>query len=148
MPSSTPSPDRFQREIDDIIRLAEKRLERQSIGSRARRSSRRLGNALGGFNVSLPRVETLAGLGLALMLASMLMSLLGFSGIFGLVAFYCQVVGLFLLFLAIVLSVTGRKGGGRLGGEGKMWRGERIAYGNPYGDNSLVRGIRRFFGRR
>ena len=148
MPSSTPSPDRFQREIDDIVRLAEKRLERQSVGSRASRSTRRIGNALSSLNVKLPRVETLAGVGLALMLASMLMGLLGFRGVFAEVAFYCQVVGLFLLMSAILLSVTGRKGGGRLGGEDKMWRGERITYGSPYGDNSLVRGIRRLFGRR
>jgi hypothetical protein len=144
MPSSTPSPDRFQREIDDIIRLAEKRLERQSLSSRARRGTRRLGGALSGFNINLPRVETLAGWGLALLLLSWLLSLLHFSGVFGLLGFYAQIVGIFLLFLAIVLSVTGHRGGG----SGKMWRGERVSYGNPYGDNGLVRGIRRLFGRR
>jgi hypothetical protein len=145
MPSSTPSPDRFQREIDDIVRLAEKRLERQSLGSRARRSTRRLGNVFSGFHLNLPRVETLAGWGLALLLLSWLLSLLRFGALLALVGFYAQIVGIFLLFLAIVLSVTGHKGGS---GGSKMWRGERVSYGNPYGDNSIVRGIRRLFGRR
>ena len=44
MPSSPP-PDKFQREIDDIIRIAERRLEHQSFRYRMRKTMRRLGTA-------------------------------------------------------------------------------------------------------
>ena len=75
MPSSPP-PDRFQREIDDIIRLAERRLEHQSFRYRMRRSTRRLGNALGRHShLRLPPAETLGGWGLALLLISWLLTL-------------------------------------------------------------------------
>src|ERR671923_60763 len=74
MPSSPP-PDRFQREIDDIIRLAERRLEHQSFSYRMRRSTRRLGNAVGGFQLRLPPAETLGGWALALLLLGWLMTL-------------------------------------------------------------------------
>jgi hypothetical protein len=52
--------------------------------------------------------------------------------------------------LAILKSVMrGRSGGGSGGGGGgaKMWRGERIQYGNPYGESFLNR-IRRMLRRR
>jgi hypothetical protein len=74
MPSSPP-PDRFQREIDDIIRLAERRLEHQSFRYRLRRASRRFGSALGRINLRLPPAETLGGWGLALLLISWLLTL-------------------------------------------------------------------------
>ena len=80
MPSSPP-PDKFQREIDDVIRLAERRLEHQSFSYRMRRSTRRLGNAFGGFSLRLPSPETLGGLGLALLLISWLMTLPIVSGV-------------------------------------------------------------------
>jgi len=40
----------------------------------------------------------------------------------------------------------GGGGGGGLGG-GKLWRGERISYGNPYGEGWLNRLRRLFRGR-
>ena len=80
MPSSPP-PDRFQREIDDIIRLAERRLEHQSFRYRMRRSTRRLGNAFGGVNLRLPPPEQLGGWALALLLISWLLTLPIVSGV-------------------------------------------------------------------
>jgi len=149
MPSSSPPPDRFQQEIDDIIRLAEKRLERQSVGSAARRSTRGFQNAVRGFNVRMPRAETLAGWGLALMLLSLLLSLVGGFGFLGLAAFWFQVIGLALLAAGLILSLTRGKTGWGGGGE-KMWRGERISYGSPYGGggNFFQRLLRLFRGRR
>lgn len=148
MPSSTPRDDRFQREIDDIVRLAEKRLERQSFGARARRTTRRLGGALSGPSARLPRAETLAGWGLALLLLSWLLSLLRFiapgTGVLG---FALQVVGIALLAAGIIVSLTrGRGGSGGSGGQ-KVWRGERISYGSPY-QGDLMRRLRRLFGGR
>lgn len=144
MPSSTPRDDRFQREIDDIVRLAEKRLERQSFGARARRTTRRLGGALSGPSARLPRAETLAGWGLALLLLSWLLSLLRFiapgTGVLG---FALQVVGIALLAAGIIVSLTR----GRGGSSEKMWRGERISYGSPY-QGDLMRRLRRLFGGR
>jgi hypothetical protein len=147
MPSSPP-PDRFQREIDDIIRLAERRLEHQSFGYRVRRSTRRLGNAVGGFSLRLPSPETLGGSGLALLLISWLLTLPIVSGVPLARVLYQPVliVGVVLLVLALITSLMrGRSGGG--GGGSRMWRGERITYGSPYGESWLRRLRRMFRGR-
>jgi hypothetical protein len=142
MPSSSSSPDKFQREIDDIIRLAERRLERQSVGYRVRRNSRRLGSVFSGFSgfsVSLPRPEVLGGWGLALLMFSWLAGLLGF-GLAHFLSGWAMIIGLALLIVAIITSLSR----GSSGGSGKSWRGERISYGSPYG-SGLVKRIRRLF---
>jgi hypothetical protein len=150
MPSSPP-PDRFQREIDDIIRLAEHRLEHQSFSYRMRQSRRRLGNAFGGLNVKVPSPETMGGLGLALLLISWLMTLPIVSGVLLARVLYQPVliVGVLLLVIALVSSVLrGRSGGGGfVGGGSKVWRGERISYASPYGESWLTRLRRLFRGR-
>jgi hypothetical protein len=147
MPSSPP-PDRFQREIDDIIRLAERRLEHQSFSYRMRRSTRRLGNAMGGFNLRLPPPETLGGSGLALLLISWLLTLPIVSGVLLARLLYQPVliVGVLLLVLALITSLMRGRAGG-VGGGNKMWRGERITYGSPYGEGLLNRLRRMFRGR-
>ncbi len=142
MPSSPP-PDRFQREIDDIIRLAERRLEHQSFSYRVKRSTRRLGNAFGGLSFLLPPAETLGGWAMALLLVGWLMTLPIVNGVLlaRVLAQPVFVVGIVLLVLAIVSSLMrGRTGGGA----GRMWRGERISYGSPYGESWLSR-LRRIF---
>ena len=130
-PSPSPPPDRFQREIDDIIRLAERRLEHQSFGSRVRRTGRRFGAALSGISLRLPAIEVMAGWGLALLLVSWLLSLPLFRGsLLGYAQVWTQAIGIALLALAIIISVVrGRSGGS----SDRMWRGERVAYGSPYG---------------
>jgi hypothetical protein len=150
MPSSPP-PDRFQREIDDIIRIAERRLEHQSFRYRMRRTTRRLGTALSSFNVRLPPAETLGGWGLALLLVSWLLTLpfvnkLPFIGI---IQPTVLGFGILLLTAGLISSlVRGRTaGGGSAPGGGRMWRGERIAYGSPYGESWLSRLRRMFRGR-
>jgi hypothetical protein len=148
-PSPSPPPDRFQREIDDIIRLAERRLERQSFGSRVRRFGRRVGAGISRISLHLPAIEVMAGWGLALLLVSWLLSLPIFRGsLLGYAQVWTQAIGIALLALAIIISVArGRSGGGTgPGGENKMWRGERVSYGNPYGEGFLDR-IRRMFRR-
>lgn len=151
MPSSPP-PDRFQREIDDIIRLAERRLEHQSFSYRMRRSTRRLGNAFGGLSLKLPSPETLGGWGLAFLLISWLLTLPIISGVLlgRILQPWALMLGVLLLTVALVSSLMrgrGAGGGGGFGGGGKVWRGERIAYGNPYGENWLGRLRRMFRGR-
>ena len=142
MPSSPP-PDRFQREIDDIIRLAEHRLEHQSFRYRMRRSMRRLGNAFSGFAIKLPNAETLGGWGLALLLLSWLFSLPFINSMFliNLLRPWVLIFGVLLLTLALVSSLLRGRG---TSGSGKMWRGERLSYSNPYGENWLAR-LRRMF---
>ncbi len=148
MPSSPP-PDRFQREIDDIIRLAERRLEHQSFRYRMRRSTRRLGNAFGGFAPKLPNAETLGGWGLALLLLSWLFSLPFINSMFliRLLQPWVLMLGVLLLTLALVSSLLRGRGTSGSSGGGKMWRGERVAYGNPYGESWLSRLRRMFRGR-
>jgi hypothetical protein len=147
MPSSPP-PDRFQREIDDIIRLAERRLEHQSFGYRMRRSTRRLGSAFSSINLRLPPPETLGGWGLAFLLISWLLTLPIVSGVLlgRMLQPWALMLGVLLLTVALVSSLMRGRGGGG-GGSGKMWRGERVAYGNPYGEGWLSRLRRMFRGR-
>ncbi|MBV9171264.1 MAG: hypothetical protein JOZ81_14395 [Chloroflexi bacterium] len=145
MPSSPP-PDRFQREIDDIIRLAERRLEHQSFSYRMRKSTRRLSNAVGGFSLRLPAPEALGGWGLALLFLSMVISVLMRGGpvVFGIgLGQLSLAIGALLLALALITSVLrGRGPQSSSTGGSKMWRGERIAYGSPYGETWVSR-IRR-----
>jgi hypothetical protein len=142
MPSSPP-PDRFQREIDDIIRLAERRLEHQSFSYRMRRTTRRLGNAFGRLNLRLPPPETLGGWALALLLISWLLTLPIVSGVLlaRILQPWALMLGVLLLTVALVSSLMRGRGG--FGGGNRMWRGERISYGNPYGESWLNR-LRRF----
>ena len=148
MPSSPP-PDRFQREIDDIIRLAERRLEHQSFRYRMRRSTRRLGNAFGGFAPRLPNAETLGGWGLALLLLSWLFSLPFINSMFliRLLQPWVLIFGVLLLTLALISSLIRGRGASGTSGGGKIWRGERVSYGNPYGESWLSRLRRMFRGR-
>ena len=144
MPSSPP-PDRFQREIDDIIRLAERRLERRSFGYRVRKSGRRLGNAFGGLSLRLPPAETLGGWGLALLLVSWLLTLPIIRGVPLALVLYPIVLALGVVLLAAALITSLLRG--RAGGGAKVWRGERVSYGNPYGGGWLGRLRRLFRGR-
>jgi hypothetical protein len=148
MPSSPP-PDKFQREIDDIIRLAERRLEHQSFSYRMKRSTRRLGNAFTGVAPRLPSPETLGGWGLALLLVSWLLTLPIVNGVPLSRVLQQPVLGLgiLLLTLALVTSLLRGRSGGGAGGGNKMWRGERISYASPYGENLLARLRRMFRGR-
>ncbi|MDQ6672407.1 MAG: hypothetical protein M3069_16965 [Chloroflexota bacterium] len=150
MPSSPP-PDRFQREIDDIIRIAERRLEHQSFRYRMRRSTRRLGNALSGLSLRLPPAETLGGWGLALLLISWLLTLpfvnrLPFIGVIQPTVLGLGIVLLTAGLISSLLRGRGGAGGSSPGG-GRMWRGERISYGSPYGESWLSRLRRMFRGR-
>jgi hypothetical protein len=145
MPSSPP-PDKFQREIDDIIRLAEHRLEHQSFRYRMRRSTRRLGNAFGGIAPKLPSAETLGGWGLALLLLSWLLSLFSLPLVQPLRP-WILALGILLLTLALITSLVRGRGTSASNGDGKVWRGERIAYGSPYGESWLNRLRRMFRGR-
>ena len=144
MPSSPP-PDRFQREIDDIIRLAERRLEHQSFSYRVKRSTRRIGNAFSGLHFRLPPPEVLGGWAMALLLISWLMTLPIVNGVFlaRVLAQPVLVLGIVLLVLAIVSSLMRGRGSSRSG----TWRGERVSYGNPYGESWLAKLRRMFRGR-
>jgi len=148
MPSSNPPPDRFQREIDDIIRLAERRLEHQSFGHRMRRQTRKLGGAVGGLSLHLPSAETLGGLGLAFLMLAWFFSLgLLNLRIITLIEPWIAGIGILLLVMAILSSVMRGRSGNSGGGGAKTWRGERVAYGNPYGESFLQR-LKRMFGGR
>ncbi|MBV9325422.1 MAG: hypothetical protein JO352_16745 [Chloroflexi bacterium] len=144
MPSSPP-PDRFQREIDDIIRLAERRLEHQSFGYRVRRSTRRLGSAFSGIHIGLPPAEVLGGWAMALLLIGWLMTLPIVNGVLlaRVLAQPVFVVGIVLLVLAIISSLT-RGRSSRASSSGGMWRGERVSYGSPYPESWLGK-LRKMF---
>ena len=145
MPSSPP-PDRFQREIDDIIRLAERRLEHQSFSYRMRKSTRRLGNVFSRFHVKLPSPEVLGGWAMAMLLAAWLCSLLPGPLLVKQLSQPVLIIGVALLVLALVTSMLRGRSGGSYGG-GKVWRGEHIAYASPYGESWLDKLRRVFRGR-
>ena len=105
------------------------------------------------MNLRLPPAETLGGWALALLLISWLLTLPIVSGVVlaRLLQPWALMLGVLLLTVALVSSLMrGRRGGGGGGGGlggGKMWRGERISYGNPYGEGWLNRLRRLFRGR-
>ena len=149
MPSSPP-PDKFQREIDDIIRIAERRLEHQSFRYRMRRATRRLGAGVSAFNLRLPPAEIFGGWGLALLLISWLLTFFVGMPLVRLAQPWVLMLGILLLTAGLVSSLVRGKGtgvSGTSGGGGRMWRGERIAYGSPYGESWLSRLRRMFRGR-
>ena len=149
MPSSPP-PDKFQREIDDIIRIAERRLEHQSFRYRMRRATRRLGTTAAALSLRLPPAETFGGWGLALLLISWLLTLPFLSlPLIRFVQPWVLMLGILLLTAGLISSLVRGKGTGATGtsGGGRMWRGERVAYGSPYGESWLSRLRRMFRGR-
>jgi hypothetical protein len=113
-----------------------------------KRSTRRLGNAFGGFHLRLPPAETLGGWAMALLLIGWLMTLPIVNGVLlaRLLSQPVLVIGIVLLVLAIISSLTRGRGAGA-GGGNRMWRGERISYGNPYGESWLNKLRRMFRGR-
>ncbi len=138
MSSPAPPPDHFNQEIDNVVRLAEKRLQRESAGFRIKQATRRAGSTFDGFHLRLPAVETMAGWALALLLLSWLVSLVRISAF---LSFWMQVAGIALLAAAIIISVTR----GQSGSSGpKEWRGRRIDYGSNAGPGLLDR-FRRLF---
>src|SRR4051812_39188810 len=112
-PSSPPPPDRFQREIDDIIRLAERRLEHQSFGYRVRKFFRRLWNGIRGLNLHLPAAEIMGGWGLALLLISWLLTLpiIGALPFVHILQPLSLMLGILLLTLALVTSLLRNRAG-------------------------------------
>jgi hypothetical protein len=103
---------------------------------------------VGSISLRLPPAEVMGGWGLALLLASWLLSLLRFIPFSGFLSFWALVFGILFLTTALVSSLLrGRIGGG--GGD-KVWRGERVYYGSPYssGEGLLDRLRRILRGRR
>ncbi|MBI2755677.1 MAG: hypothetical protein HYX52_03105 [Chloroflexi bacterium] len=146
MSTSSPQPDKFQREIDDIIRLAEKRLERQSPTYRVQRQVNRIQRRWGGVpSITLPDPEVLAGVGLAALFLTFLLGLPRLIGLavpgLGFVSVLLQGIGFGLLAAAILLSlVRSRRRGGT-----RTWRGDPVRYDSPYGASNITRRIRRLF---
>jgi hypothetical protein len=105
---------------------------------------------MGGFGLKLPAPEMMAGWGLALLLVSWLLTLLQFLPAVGYLSFWAQVVGIALLAAGLITSLMRGRGAGAASssssgaaaGSDKMWRGEKVSYGNPYGDGFMDR-IRR-----
>jgi hypothetical protein len=60
----------------------------------------------------------------------------------GSLSLYVTAIGIILLVLAIVTSLMRGRAGGN-----KMWRGERLSYGSPYGESWLNKLRRVFRGR-
>lgn len=102
---------------------------------------------MGGFRLNLPSAETMGGIGLALLMVAWLLSLVArMMPIALLLQPWALGIGLLLLVLAILKSVMRGRGGGGAGGA-RMWRGERVAYGSPYGESFLSRLRRMLRGR-
>jgi hypothetical protein len=95
----------------------------------------------------LPSPETLGGWGLALLLISWLLTLPIVSGVFlsHILQPWALMFGVILLTLALITSLL--RGKGTTSGGNRMWRGERITYGSPYGESLLSRLRRMFRGR-
>jgi hypothetical protein len=83
---------------------------------------------------------------MALLLLSWLMGMLRLFPFIGGIA---QIAGVALLLTAIVLSLMRGRSAAGWGRPSRMWRGETLQYGSPYGSSGLMRRLRRLFsGRR
>ena len=117
-----PMPDRYQREIDELLIHLEGRLRKESLSSklsrRLRPYTRGLSSTLAAF-LRRPPTEQF-------MIASMVLVLGAF--VFGFFAprlqFYLGILALFCFLLALGLSIAGR----RSPGYQKRWRGRPIDY--------------------
>ncbi|MFN8522116.1 MAG: hypothetical protein U0821_03325 [Chloroflexota bacterium] len=118
-------PERWEEEIDELLKRREARLRPEPLG---RRISRSTGPATSGIGRVLrvigdrPLVEQIMIASIALVAISSLMQLVGLAGP---VSFWAGVASLVLFVLALVLSFRGHQ---RAADQRANWRGQELYY--------------------
>ena len=135
--------ERWEREIDDLLRRKEGRLRREPV---SRRFTRRSAPLAGGVTHVLrsflrrPPVEQFMIASIFLVALTFFLQILRIAPT---IQYWAGVLSLFLFVLALGLSITGHRGGPR---GTKRWREREISYGSPY--PSLWDSMRRWWRRR
>ena len=140
-------PERWEREIDELLRRREAKLRREPVSRRVvRRSAPMMSGLSGAFRTFLrwTPVEQFMFASIFLVAASFIFSMLGT----GVIAQWASLLSILFFVLAIALSVAGRRGGGPPGA--KRWRDRDVGYGSQYGPSppSLWDNLRTWWRRR
>src|SRR5581483_6599017 len=150
-PGQHPVSERYQREIEELLRRLDGRPRPEPL---SRRLSRRTAGFRSGFQSALrsflrrPPVEQFMIASIALVLVSLILGLPMF-GALATVAYWTSILGLLFFVLAIGLSIANRRpssSGGCGGGGDRYWRGQVIEY-RPRNEGFFGR-LRRWFRRR
>ena len=124
-------PERWEREIDELVRRREAKLRREPVSRKVERRSAPMMSGLSGLLRTILRwspVEQFMFASIFLVAASFLLSVTpGMSG----VAQWASLLSILFFVLAIALSVAGRRGGGAPGT--KRWRDRDVGHGSQYG---------------
>jgi len=141
-------PERWEREIDELLQRREAKLRREPVSRRVvRRSAPMMSSLSGAFRTFLrwTPVEQFMFASIFLVALSFLLSVIpGVSGL----AQWASLLSILFFVLAIALSVAGRRGGGPPGA--KRWRDRDVGYGSQHGPAhpSLWESIRTWWRRR
>lgn len=136
--------ERWEREIDDLLRRKEGRLRGEPISRRfARRSAPLTGGASGAFRSFLrrPTVEQFMIAAVVLVALAFLLQILRIAPA---IAYWAGILSFLFFVLALGLSVAGHRGHGPRAA--KRWRDRDVEYGTPY--PSLLRNLRHWLRRR
>lgn len=140
--------ERWEREIDELLRRREAKLGREPVRRRVVRRSAPMMSGLSGVARSFLQrtpVEQFMILSIFLVAAAFLVSIVPGAGV---VAQWASLLSILFFVLAIALAVAGRKGNGPPGT--KRWRDRDVGYGSPYGQQhpSVWDGLRTWWRRR
>ena len=126
-------PERWEQEIDELLRRREAKLRREPVSRKVvRRSAPMMSGLSGAFRTFLrwTPVEQFMFASIFLVAAAFLLGVLpGMAG----VARWASLLSILFFVLAIALSVAGRRGFGPHGSTTKNWRGREVGYGSTYG---------------
>jgi hypothetical protein len=131
-------PERWEQEIDELLRRREAKLRREPVSRRVvRRSAPMMSGMNGAFRVFLrwTPVEQFMFASIFLVAIAFLVTIIPGMGE---IARWASLLSILFFVLAIALSVAGRRGFGPPGSSGsnKNWRGQSIGYGSPYSSGS------------
>ncbi len=136
--------ERWEREIDDLLRRREARLRGEPVSRRFARRSAPFTSGLGGALRSVLRRPPVEQFMIASIFLVALTFLLQMIRIAPTLAYWAGMLSLLFFVLAMALSVAGHRG---LGSRGpKRWRDREVSYGSPY--PSLWSNLRGWFRRR
>jgi hypothetical protein len=124
-------PERWEREIDELLQRREAKLRREPVSRRVVRRSAPMMSGLSGALRTFLRwtpVEQFMFASIFLVAVAFLLSIVpGVSGL----AQWASLLSILFFVLAIALSVAGRRNGGPPGA--KRWRERDVGYGSNYG---------------
>ncbi|HEX2728614.1 MAG TPA: hypothetical protein VHM16_02600, partial [Rubrobacteraceae bacterium] len=122
--------ERWEREIDELLRRREAKLRREPVSRRFARRSAPFRSSMSGVGRSFLRrtpVEQFMIASIFLVAAAFLLSIIpSASGM----ARWASLLSLLFFVLALALSMMGRRGPGQ---QTKRWRDRDVGYGSSYG---------------